>query len=255
MSVPAPPLKTTTSSYSNVLLISLLGIFLTSFAIILYHFVLIRYCMRRHTNAATPAAAPPSTGVDENILETMPIFTFSKVIQDMEDEEECVVCLGELEQEDLVRQLPNCKHAFHVTCIDQWFSTHSTCPLCRSPLVPNLTDPEPSTHIVANSTSDPDCESSTNNLPATEQPQPLLRHCSSLVLPPSRLKRSLSMDSSLIVMNLQRTSSGGAFRRIGSYSSRPSNNSGGVSLSSKWLRSLSRLSVGKGTANGTILPY
>lgn len=27
---------------------------------------------------------------------------------------------------------PNCSHVFHVACIDTWFQTHSSCPLCRS---------------------------------------------------------------------------------------------------------------------------
>lgn len=31
-----------------------------------------------------------------------------------------------------MRILPKCRHEFHAECIDMWFSSHSTCPLCRS---------------------------------------------------------------------------------------------------------------------------
>ncbi|KAJ7533737.1 hypothetical protein O6H91_13G061800 [Diphasiastrum complanatum] len=30
------------------------------------------------------------------------------------------------------RLLPKCNHRFHTGCIDMWFHTHSTCPLCRT---------------------------------------------------------------------------------------------------------------------------
>ncbi|URE11231.1 RING-H2 finger protein [Musa troglodytarum] len=54
---------------------------------------------------------------------------------------ECAVCLGELSEGEEVRLLLGCKHAFHRRCIDMWFFSHSTCPLCRSPVV--LDTPEP----------------------------------------------------------------------------------------------------------------
>ncbi|KAG6631568.1 hypothetical protein CIPAW_13G099800, partial [Carya illinoinensis] len=42
------------------------------------------------------------------------------------------VCLGEFEEGQWLKHLPNCTHAFHVPCIDTWFQSHSNCPLCRS---------------------------------------------------------------------------------------------------------------------------
>lgn len=47
----------------------------------------------------------------------------------------CAICLGCIEREDGVRILPNCKHYFHISCIDRWLllcPTNSSCPLCRA---------------------------------------------------------------------------------------------------------------------------
>jgi hypothetical protein len=49
---------------------------------------------------------------------------------------ECVVCLQELEDGDVVRVLPACRHFFHGGCIDLWLSAHSSCPVCRAELDP-----------------------------------------------------------------------------------------------------------------------
>ncbi|CAL9009738.1 unnamed protein product [Prunus brigantina] len=45
---------------------------------------------------------------------------------------QCGVCLRGLENEQLVRQLPKCKHTFHAPCIDTWLHSHYGCPLCRT---------------------------------------------------------------------------------------------------------------------------
>lgn len=80
-----------------------------------------------------------ATGVDQKVLDAIPVLSYSTKIIEGElfrvDQSECVVCLGELEEGDMVRLLPNCGHAFHVPCIDEWFLAHSNCPICRAPIV------------------------------------------------------------------------------------------------------------------------
>lgn len=44
----------------------------------------------------------------------------------------CAVCLQEAINGERIRRLPKCNHCFHVQCIDAWFQSHSTCPLCRN---------------------------------------------------------------------------------------------------------------------------
>ncbi|KFK39020.1 hypothetical protein AALP_AA3G190100 [Arabis alpina] len=104
-----------------------------------------RHLRRRNRNrratmvffAADPSTAPTTTttvvtsrGLDPTVLKSLPVFNFSDSTH--KDPIECAVCLSEFEENESGRVLPNCKHTFHVDCIDMWFHSHSTCPLCRS---------------------------------------------------------------------------------------------------------------------------
>lgn len=76
-----------------------------------------------------------SRGLDSSVLKSLPVYTFSSVSRTAgEAPSECAVCLSEFEDGEAARLLPKCKHSFHVECIDMWFHSHSTCPLCRSPV-------------------------------------------------------------------------------------------------------------------------
>ncbi|KAL2251265.1 UNVERIFIED_CONTAM: RING-H2 finger protein ATL60 [Sesamum indicum] len=44
----------------------------------------------------------------------------------------CAICLSDVCGGDGYRKLPECGHCFHAQCIDAWFKSHSTCPLCRA---------------------------------------------------------------------------------------------------------------------------
>lgn len=48
---------------------------------------------------------------------------------------DCAVCLCEFSEKDKLRLLPMCSHAFHISCIDTWLLSNSTCPLCRGTLL------------------------------------------------------------------------------------------------------------------------
>ncbi|KAH9618468.1 hypothetical protein KSS87_004744 [Heliosperma pusillum] len=65
----------------------------------------------------------------------------------------CSVCLGDYQAEDRLQQIPGCCHTFHLTCIDHWLATHTTCPLCRLSLVTSSKDP-PESHLDNPSDSD-----------------------------------------------------------------------------------------------------
>lgn len=48
-----------------------------------------------------------------------------------DSEQECSVCLSALRDGDSVRELDQCGHAFHRSCIDLWLIRRADCPLCK----------------------------------------------------------------------------------------------------------------------------
>ncbi|KAL1212925.1 putative RING-H2 finger protein ATL61 [Cardamine amara subsp. amara] len=68
-------------------------------------------------------------GIKPNVLRSIPVVDLNA--QDFKDGVECVVCLSELVDGDKATVLPSCSHWFHADCIDSWFRSHSTCPICR----------------------------------------------------------------------------------------------------------------------------
>ncbi|PWA84843.1 Zinc finger, RING/FYVE/PHD-type [Artemisia annua] len=69
-------------------------------------------------------------GLNPLFLKTIPVVPFD--VKEFKDGLECTVCLSELVEGEKARILPKCSHGFHVECIDMWFHSHSTCPICRT---------------------------------------------------------------------------------------------------------------------------
>uniref|UniRef100_M1BU60 RING-type E3 ubiquitin transferase n=1 Tax=Solanum tuberosum TaxID=4113 RepID=M1BU60_SOLTU len=74
----------------------------------------------------------PTKGLERSMISSIPLFVYK---EESNEGLECIICLSLLEDEDVCRKLPKCSHAFHVECIDMWLYSHSTCPICRSPIV------------------------------------------------------------------------------------------------------------------------
>ncbi|KAK8947309.1 RING-H2 finger protein ATL5 [Platanthera zijinensis] len=88
--------------------------------------------LRRLIFARDGQSPPGSHAVDPAVLKTLPVLLFSGDGGDDDDLKECSVCLNEFEEGEKIRRLPRCAHSFHIDCIDMWFSSHSSCPLCRA---------------------------------------------------------------------------------------------------------------------------
>nr|XP_016505231.1 PREDICTED: RING-H2 finger protein ATL1-like [Nicotiana tabacum] len=67
-------------------------------------------------------------------MHSLPINQFKKNEEQTRgnNTRDCANCLGEFEEGEWVKHLPNCPNALHVSCIDTWFQIHSSCPLCKS---------------------------------------------------------------------------------------------------------------------------
>lgn len=98
-------------------------------------FISLFTCFRRQLNPS-PSSKPP-TSTCSSQLTTMPVYIYgdsssSNSFTSSFECKNCVICLVKFKHGDEVRVLPNCKHAFHKSCIDQWLSLRSLlCPLCR----------------------------------------------------------------------------------------------------------------------------
>ncbi|KAJ8771117.1 hypothetical protein K2173_023442 [Erythroxylum novogranatense] len=80
--------------------------------------------------------ASANKGLKKKILKSLPKYTYSKSIKATDKEAnfqwtECAICLAEFVEGEEVRVLPGCGHTFHVSCIDVWLESHSSCPSCR----------------------------------------------------------------------------------------------------------------------------
>jgi E3 ubiquitin-protein ligase ATL41 len=126
-----------------------LGIVL--FFAIYYIKAMIRHWQERLTSPlASPGMAPDADnarlsqnlGLDPENIALLPTFPYQPAKRKCRNKrhehkeklsmDDCAVCLAELEEGEMVRVLPTCKHYFHVKCIDMWLSTCSSCPMCRA---------------------------------------------------------------------------------------------------------------------------
>lgn len=130
--------------HSKVMFISVVILFVFSLSFAIFHlysrFVLLRrsrnvYRHRLHHHRTSFTAQSPLSCTDKglapSVLSSLSTFIF---VRQGDGILECAVCLSEFENNETGRVLPECKHAFHLECIDMWFLSNSTCPLCRAPV-------------------------------------------------------------------------------------------------------------------------
>ncbi|KAF5739490.1 E3 ubiquitin-protein ligase ATL6-like [Tripterygium wilfordii] len=108
-------------------------------------------CIRQCSNSrngsgsvrpATGRSRRAARGLDPAVIENLPTFPYSEVkeLKIGKGALECAVCLMEFEDDETLRLIPKCDHVFHTDCIDAWLGSHTTCPVCRANLVPELSE-------------------------------------------------------------------------------------------------------------------
>ena len=143
--------------FNNKLSSILMGVGSAVFVVTMYRFLsMILYNQHDHItnqNATEPARSP--AGMEEGTLNSVshmiPAHKYEKKKKkkkndgvgdgdgDGDDDEDgtCAVCLGDFEEGEELRTLPECMHSFHVPCIDMWLYSHSSCPICRGDATPS----------------------------------------------------------------------------------------------------------------------
>ncbi|XP_048226256.1 RING-H2 finger protein ATL51 isoform X2 [Ricinus communis] len=121
------------------LIIAIIGILASAFILVSYYTIISKYCRRRNndedsmtyevSNESLQGAG--NGGLDETLIKSITVRIYKKgdgFIEGMD----CSVCLTEFQENDSLRLLPKCNHAFHLPCIDTWLKSHASCPLCRA---------------------------------------------------------------------------------------------------------------------------
>jgi len=75
-----------------------------------------------------------TVGLQQSVINSITVWKYKRN-EGLVEGTECSVCLNEFQEEEALRLLPKCNHAFHVPCIDTWLRSHTNCPLCRASIV------------------------------------------------------------------------------------------------------------------------
>lgn len=141
------------------LVIAIIGILASAFLLVSYYTIISKYCgnsRRRESRQEEPELEEedhdPSNheawnvsagGLDEALIKSITVFKYKKCEGLLTEKTDCSVCLSEFQEDESLRLLPKCSHAFHVMCIDTWLKSHSNCPLCRAHITFSNASPPP----------------------------------------------------------------------------------------------------------------
>nr|XP_043625257.1 RING-H2 finger protein ATL54-like [Erigeron canadensis] len=78
-------------------------------------------------------------GLNPSVISAITVVKYKKT-EEIIDGTSCSVCLSDFQENEALRLLPKCNHAFHISCIDTWLRSHTNCPLCRAGIVKNVTN-------------------------------------------------------------------------------------------------------------------
>ncbi|WVZ74932.1 hypothetical protein U9M48_023046 [Paspalum notatum var. saurae] len=149
---PEPRADNRSQSVADVMSISVfMAVFLPIFAVLLAFACLNLFRPPEDDARPAPDASAPASdwsrarrggsrkgGLDADAIAALPLVFYREVRGHRvvhggrEDPLECSVCLLEFDDDDALRLLPTCPHAFHADCIALWLERHATCPLCRA---------------------------------------------------------------------------------------------------------------------------
>ncbi|XP_058100188.1 RING-H2 finger protein ATL67-like [Magnolia sinica] len=83
----------------------------------------------------------PVPGLDLAAINSYPKFSFCNS-KDHAGDSICSICLCDYRDGEMLRMLPDCRHFFHLCCVDAWLRLNASCPVCRtSPLPTPMSTP------------------------------------------------------------------------------------------------------------------
>jgi len=88
-------------------------------------------------SSSSAAASCSPVGLDQAAIASYPKVPFSG--RAAEPDAMCSICLSEYRDGEMLRVMPECRHGFHVACLDSWLRRSGSCPVCRSSPIPTPT--------------------------------------------------------------------------------------------------------------------
>lgn len=168
---PPPPLDfpddNNSSPNFSPLVVAIIGIIVSAFLLVSYYALISKYCGNNtdqrgrstaedghnhsdddlddnHNPSIHEAWHVATSGLDEALIKSITVCKYKRG-EGLVEGTDCSVCLSEFLEDESVRLLPKCSHAFHIQCIDTWLRSHSNCPLCRANVVCVNPPPPPPT--------------------------------------------------------------------------------------------------------------
>ncbi|GJN17744.1 hypothetical protein PR202_gb04840 [Eleusine coracana subsp. coracana] len=87
-----------------------------------------------YSSSAAAAASP--VGLDLAAIASYPKVPFFSKGAAADADAMCSICLSEYRDGEMLRVMPECRHRFHVACLDAWLRRNGSCPVCRSSPIP-----------------------------------------------------------------------------------------------------------------------
>ncbi|QCE13551.1 RING-H2 finger protein ATL52-like [Vigna unguiculata] len=144
VSSPPPPSSDSNNNNNNSMPMLYYGLVVVGTAAIVLAIYNLFLLKRSHARSPTSPNGAGTTTIEEvseitrrlenEQRQLLSSFKYKKEKEELEDFE-CPVCLSVYEEGEEVRKLPQCKHYFHVLCIDMWLYSHFDCPICRTPVL------------------------------------------------------------------------------------------------------------------------
>ncbi|WJX49474.1 RING-H2 finger protein atl7, variant 2 [Trifolium repens] len=120
----------------------------------------------QHNHNHNNAISTSDLGLKKELREMLPIIVYNESFSVKDTQ--CSVCLLDYQSDDRLQQIPACGHTFHMSCIDLWLSSHSTCPLCRLSLLPTVKSSTETSNMQATSNEEIEMQQSNEETLAME---------------------------------------------------------------------------------------
>ncbi|KAK7274290.1 hypothetical protein RIF29_15373 [Crotalaria pallida] len=82
-------------------------------------------------------------GLEPNVINSYPRFQYNSndvaaasAAGGVGHDATCSICLCEYKDSEMLRMMPECRHYFHLGCLDAWLKLNGSCPVCRNSPLP-----------------------------------------------------------------------------------------------------------------------